>query len=276
MTTLAGVRSLLFAPGSDERKLRKALSTGADAVIADLEDAVAPGAKEEARRVVAAVLVGHAPGVVRCIRVNAAGSAEMLADLELVERIRPHAVIVPKAEPGTVPELPDGVVAIALIETAAGLRGAYQLACMPRVNALMLGSADLSSELGLEPRDDGLELLHARSQLVVDAAAAGVVAPLDGPELRFREIDRLRAQVAIARSLGLGGKACIHPDQVRIVNEGFAPRADEVEWARRALAAQAAGHRDGRGAVELEGTMIDEPVAARARAILARSEGRTQ
>ena len=125
--------------------------------------------------------------------------------------------------------------------------------------------------LGLEPHGDGLELLFARSCIAVDSAAAGIGRPIDSPCLSFRDLEVVRHESQRARALGFGGKACIHPAQVAVVNAAFTPSAEQVEWAESTLAALADAEREGRGAVALAGTMIDEPVAARARGILARA-----
>ncbi len=164
---LSHARSLLFAPGSDERKLANALASEADLVVADLEDAVAPADKPAAREVVARVAS-------RVVRVNGADTEWFADDLALVAGMELDAVVLPKANPEAVAALsPWGPPVIAIVETAQGLRLAYETACSPRVAALILGAVDLGAELGLEPRADGLEILHARSRVVVDSAAAG-------------------------------------------------------------------------------------------------------
>jgi citrate lyase subunit beta / citryl-CoA lyase len=262
---LASVRSLLFAPGNEERKLRRALESDADAVIADLEDAVPAAEKDRAREVVRGVLAERSPGPLRLLRIAAA------ADLELVAELDVDAVVVPKATAAAVRELPAAPPVVAIVETPTGLREAHAVASAPAVAALMLGAVDLSAALGLEPYGNGLELLFARSSLAVDSAAAGIQRPFDSPCLDFREVETVRRESVFARSLGFAGKACIHPAQVAEVNAAFAPSAEQVEWAERTLAALAEGEREGRGAVALAGTMIDEPVAARARGILART-----
>ena len=261
---LKHLRSLLFAPGSDERKLRKALEAGADLVVADLEDGVAPERKGEARELVARVRP-HA------VRVNGVDTPWFQDDLALLRGLQLDAVMLPKASPESVAALGDeGPPVIAIVETAQGLRLAFETASRPRVAALMLGTADLGAELGLEPREDELEILYARSKVVVDSAAAGVGPPIDVVHLDFRDLAGLERSARFARSLGFGAKACIHLDQVPVVNSVFASDADEVEWARRVVEAFERGKREGRGAVALEGTMVDLPVVERARRILER------
>lgn len=265
---LASVRSLLFAPGNEERKLRGALESEADAVIADLEDAVPAREKDRAREVVREVLgEAGAPGgdPLRLLRIADP------ADLELATELGVDAVVIPKATAAGVRDLPPGPLAVAIVETPAGLRDAHAIASSAGVAALMLGAVDLSAALGLEPYGDGLELLFARSSIAVDSAAAGIGRPIDSPCLDFRDLDVVRREAERARLLGFAGKACIHPAQVTAVNAAFTPSSEQVEWAESTLAALAEAERDGRGAAALAGTMIDEPVAARARGILART-----
>jgi citrate lyase beta subunit len=271
--SLATARSLLFAPGLEERKLQKALGAGADAVVADLEDAVPAGEKEAARAVARRVLEGRATRSLVAVRPNAVGTAHWEADLEAVSGLELDALVLPKATPEAVTALgPDGPPVIAIVETALGLRQAFETARLPRVAALVLGAVDLGAELGLEPRADGLEVLYARSQLVVDSAAAGIRSPFDLVHLDIRDDEGLEAEARLARSLGFRGKACIHPAQIEIVNRVFSPTEEEQEHARRVIEAYEHALADGRGVVALDGEMIDLPVVERARRVLAETE----
>ena len=270
-----GLRSLLFAPGSDERKLRRALQTGADAVIADLEDAVAPARKDEARALVARVLGDEGSAAATMVRVNGTDSPHFERDLELVQRLPLQAIVLPKATPESVDALgPDGPPVIAIVETAQGLRLAYETASHPRVEALVLGAVDLGLELGLESRPDGQEVLFARSKLVMDSAAAGIRGPFDLVHVDVRDDEGLEAESRLARSLGFRGKVCIHPAQVDIVNAVFAPGEDELARARRIVESYTQGIAEGRGAVALDGEMIDLPVFERARLLIADNKRR--
>lgn len=270
---ISHLRSLLFAPGSDEHKLHKALESAADAVVADLEDAVAPEEKTAAREVVRDVLsTGARP--VTAVRVNGFDTTYFRDDSALVSDLAPDAVVLPKATPEAVAALGlDGPPVIAIVETAEGLRLAYETARAPRVVALVLGAADLGAELGLEPRGDGLEILYARSKVVVESAAARIRAPFDIVYLDFQDQEGLEEQARLARSLGFRGKACIHPDQVEAVNRVFAPTAAELDWARRVVEAFEEAEVTGRGVVAFDGTMVDLPVVERARRILAEAKG---
>jgi citrate lyase beta subunit len=268
---LSTLRSLLFVPGGDERKLAKAFASEADAVVADLEDGVAPAEKERARAVAARVLASAGARPAPMLRVNAGSRA----DLEAAAALPLTAIVVPKATPAAIAALGGGEAPVlALVESAAGLQAAYEVASARRVAALMLGPIDLGAELGLEPRAGGEELLYARSKLVVDSAAAGVRPPFDGVFPDIRDSAGLAAEVELARSLGLRGKGCIHPAQLETVNRGFAPRAERVAWARAVIAAYERGLAEGKGAVGLDGEMIDLPVAKRARRILDEHERR--
>jgi citrate lyase beta subunit len=274
---LTQLHSLLFAPGNDQRKLRKALASEAHGVVCDLEDAVPPGEKNAARELTRRALATTDKGpdpLLRMVRINAVGTSYWEDDLRAVEELDLDAIVLPKATPETVEALgDDGPPLIAIVETAAGLRLAYEAARSRRVAALALGAVDLGAELALEPREDGLEILHARSVLVVDSAAAGIRAPFDVVRLDWHDEARLEAECRLARSLGFGGKLCIHPSQLAVVNRVFGPAAEDVAWASRVLEAYDEGLSTGRGAVALDGQMIDLPVVERARRILAESKG---
>jgi len=265
---LAGARSLLFAPGNSERKLRKALASDAHGVIADLEDGVAPDERELARELVERVLGESGPGPTRCLRINPPGP-DFERDVALSHALPGVIVVLPKATPEALVALEGDAPVVATVETPAGLDAARRLAAHPRVIALMLGSLDLSAALGLRPREDGLELLFARSELVLASALAGVRAPFDGPRAEFRDHDGLQHDVDLAASLGLGGKACIHPDQIAAVNAGFGPSEAQVRWAHAVLEEYEAAVRRGSGLTVVDGAMVDEPVVARARAVIA-------
>ena len=265
------MRSLLFAPGSEEHKLGKALESEADAVVADLEDGVAPDRKAEAREVVARLLgAGRGDGPARLVRINPPGSDHFMHDLALLAGLDLDAIVLPKATPGSVLTLPgSGPPVIAIAETAEGVRRAYETAVLPNVAALALGAADLAVELHLRPRPDGLEIVYARSKLVLDSAAAGIRGPLDVVYFDVRDGQGFEAECVLARSLGLTGKLCIHPAQVPIANRVFAPSEEELDWARSVLAAYEAGLSEGRGAVALAGKMIEMPIVKQARGLLA-------
>jgi citrate lyase beta subunit len=269
MERFAAARSLLFVPGDDPRKLARAWKSSADGVIVDLEDAVLPDRKDLARKLVVDSLPASGPAPLRVVRVNGTDTVWGLDDLAALDGAPVDAIMMPKATTHSLDRMPDGdVPVIALVETAVGLRQAYDIANHPRVHALALGAADLGAELRWQPRPDGLELLHARSTLVLDSAAAGIRPPFDAVYLDTRDTAGLKREADVARSLGLGGKACIHPAQVDVVNEVFSPSEQEIRAAQEVLDAFDAAVADGASAVTVvRGRLVDAPVAAQARIV---------
>jgi citrate lyase beta subunit len=221
MTDLLALRSLLFVAANDADALAGAYGSAADAVVADLEDPVPDSEKQRGRDVVRDVFATVRDGAPRLVRVNVLDGPFAADDLELAGAVRADALVIPRATPERVAMLPaDGCPVVAVIETAAGLRGAYEVASHPRVRALALGANDLGAELGLEPRSDGHELLYARSKVVVDAVAADVrrifdrVCPHRGP-------DALEADALLGRQLGFTGKSTTTPADAEAINRIF-------------------------------------------------------
>lgn len=209
------------------------------------------------------------------MRINAVGSSFHAEDRALVSALDLDAVVLPKATPAAVDSLgADGPPLVAIVESAEGVRLAYELASRPRVVALQIGAVDLGAEIGLEPRADGLELLYVRSKLVLDAAAAGIRSPFDVVHLDVRGGEALEAECRTARSLGFRGKACIHPAQVPVVNAAFSARHEEIAWARKVLAAYDQAVAEGRGVLSVDGEMVDLPVVTRAQRVLAEADRR--
>jgi citrate lyase subunit beta/citryl-CoA lyase len=263
------LRSFLFAPADDERKLRKALNSGAHAVIADLEDAVAPGAKSGARALLKRVFDSVDRGCVRLVRVNAFGTTFWGDDLDLLTRVAVDGIVLPKASATAVRSLDSNLPpVVALVETAVGVQESAEIAKSDSVQALALGSIDLAAELGTHARSDGLELLYVRSKLVIDSAAAGLRPPIDTIFPNFKDGGALEAEAELARSLGLGGKLCIHPAQIEVVNRVFEPRQAEVDAARQLVAAYDQAVESGRGVVVLNDRMVDVAVVKQARRLL--------
>lgn len=266
MPSLDRARSYLFVPATDAHRVDKALASSAHAVVVDLEDAVAPDRKDEARALVAERLRTPRPGGgAQLVRVNGLDTAHARADGQALEGLALDGVIVPKAAPQPLQSLaPSGPPVVALIETAVGLRRAFETASRPRVTRLMLGNVDLAAELGATPGPDQRELLHARSVLVVDSLAAGLAGPIDGPCTAIGDEEALRAETVAAKALGFTAKACVHPNQLATVHDVFAPTDEELALARRIVAAA----EGSRGAVAVDGQMVDAPVVARARRLL--------
>lgn len=262
----------LFVPGDRPERFAKAAAAGADLVVLDLEDAVAPGVKDTARADVADWL--DRAEVLCAVRVNATAPLldADLADLAALAGSAPRLVMLPKAEDpalvaDVVARLPRGSRVVALVETARGVLTAPAVAAVPGVERLAFGSFDLAAELGVDP-DHGPAMATARGALVLASAAAGLAAPVDGVTGAVDDAQRLAADVATSRALGFAAKLCIHPRQVPAVAEAFAPSADERAWAERVLA----GAGDN-GVAVVDGRMIDKPVVDRARRVLATAAG---
>ncbi len=271
MGILGAATTLLFVPGDRPERFAKAEAAGADLVVIDLEDAVSPAAKDDAR---AAALEWQGTAKA-AVRINATGTPWHHADVTaLAADGVPRLVVVPKADAASLvaaaSALPAGTELLALVETAAGVLDAAAIAAVPGVARLAIGTYDLAAELGVDP-DDAVALAAARGALVLASAAAGLPAPVDGVTGAVRDPERLAADVAAARRLGFGGKLCIHPTQVGPTARGFAPRPVERDWARRVVTAVDSA---GGGVCTVDGRMIDEPVVVRARRILDHPIGR--
>jgi citrate lyase subunit beta/citryl-CoA lyase len=264
-------RSYLYVPGDKPAMLAKAAGRGADALIVDLEDAVAPAAKASARAAVATWLWDEPQPVPVWVRVNA--GPERIDDLEALAGIPALAgvVLAKTAGPddlwaasavlGATPLMP-------LLETAAGIFDAREIARQPNVAQLQIGEVDLAGELGLEPGPDEAELATARSMVVMASAAAGIDPPVGPVSRNFSDAAALAESTRRVRRLGFVGRACIHPAQIAVVHEVFTPTPAEVEAARAAVAALA----DGGVAVDADGRLIDPAVLPAAQRTLAFAE----
>ena len=260
-------RSYLFVPGARPERFDKALAAGAHRVIIDLEDAVPLDSKNEAREAVAAWLNAKHPVTVR---INGVGTAWFEDDLGLCVNEGIEAIVLPKAEEASVIAgirrvTGDRVAVLPLIETARGLWNALEIARAPGVERLLFGSLDYQLDLGVVDE----ELLHARSQLVLVSRVADLVPPVDGVTAAFDDPAIVRREAQRARALGFGGKLCIHPRQVTEVNATFRPTTEEIAWAQRVVAADAASPG---AAVAVDGKMVDRPVLLKAQGILVEAE----
>ncbi|WP_245718184.1 HpcH/HpaI aldolase/citrate lyase family protein [Nocardia miyunensis] len=268
---LATARSFLFVPGDRPDRFDKAVGVGPDVVIIDLEDAVAADRKDAAREYAVEWL---SRGGRAMVRVNGAGTAWHADDVEAL-RATGAPVMLPKAQSAdvlgdVVARLGYGSV-VALVETARGIRDIDAVCAAEGVVRVALGNVDLSAELGVDP-DSHTALAHVRGKLVLGAIAAGLPAPIDGVSTAFDEPERLERDLAHAKELGFGGKLCIHPKQVSVVNDGFLPTEAEKAWAERILGAT----RGIDGVAVLDGAMIDAPVIRRAERLAANSAARPQ
>jgi citrate lyase subunit beta/citryl-CoA lyase len=258
----------LFVPADRPERYGKAASSGADAIIIDLEDAVAPEAKPAARLALCASGALPASGAVY-VRVNALGTPWHADDIKAVGALAIAGIMLPKAkrpdEIASIAAVLRDIPIIALIETAAGLAAARMIAGAGSVARLAFGSIDFCADLGLQHTREAL--LFARSEIVLASRLGGLMAPLDGVTTSIDEPMLIEDDALHANILGFGGKLCIHPRQLSPARAGFMPSAAEISWARKILAAG-----DG-GATLVDGTMVDAPVRLRARQILRRIEG---
>jgi citrate lyase subunit beta/citryl-CoA lyase len=262
-------RSFLFVPADRPERFLKALASGADRIIVDLEDAVALEQKDAARATLEKWLAAPPDGARVLVRINGSETGWHGDDLRLANLPGVAGLVVPKAEdPAALATvraaLDSSRELLALVETIKGFVNLRQVAAVQGLARLAFGSVDFCSEAGIGAEDR--ELDYVRSQLVIESRYAGLAAPVDGVTLALDDAQVLEADTRRARSFGFGGKMCIHPKQVGAVNEGFVPSAVEREWAARVLAAL----RDNpHGAVAVDGKLVDKPVIDRARLILA-------
>jgi len=276
-------RSVLFTPGDEAEMMRKALDGDADVVVFDLEDAVAPGAKEEARSSVAEVLDEledeDKPEI--WVRINPldAGGREDLRALAGDEENEPSCFVVPKANSASTVRrvayaLDEGggdAGLVPIVETAEGVVNASEIAGASRVSAVVFGAEDLSADIGATRTDEGTEIIYARQKVVTAASAAGVDA-LDTLWTDFRDEEGLRRDTERAVRFGYDGKLAIHPAQVDRINDAFTPEEGRVEWAERIMNAKREADERGKGVFEVEGEMVDEPLVEQARTVLERAK----
>jgi len=265
-SALSTVGLPLFAPADRPDRYAKALASGADAVIFDLEDAVAISDKEQARSLLseAREALASAP-CPKLVRINAEGTPFHAADLVAARNLPLAGLVVPKVESvDTVRSVADktGLPVLALIESGPGLAAARHIAAAGA--RLVFGSIDFAADLGCALSRQAL--LFARCELVLASRLANAPTPLDGVTTAIKNLDQVRDDAAYAASLGFGGKLLIHPAQIDPAAAGFRPTEADIEWAARVLAA-------GReGAAALDGAMIDAPVRLRAEQILRRAK----
>ncbi|MEI5680796.1 CoA ester lyase [Mesorhizobium sp. CCNWLW179-1] len=258
MVNLSAIRTALFVPADRPERFIKAAASGADAVILDLEDAVAISAKDAARMALITNFT-HLPVIVR---INAGSTAWHTADLAAVAKLDVAAAMLPKAEDAAacveVAKVA-GKPVVALIESARGLAKARDIAAAPGVVRLAFGSIDYCTDLGCAHLRE--VLLPARHELVLASSLAGIAGSLDGVTARLDDLSISHDDAAHAHALGMTGKLCIHPSQIAEVRRAFVPSEQEIVWAQRVLSS-------GDGAVAVDGNMVDEPVRTCARAIL--------
>lgn len=275
-------RSVLYIPGSKERALEKARTLPVDAIIFDLEDAVAMEEKANARKLLAATLAaGGYGGRVQIVRVNGTDTEWYDDDLAAMMEIGPQAILVPKVESiGQVTRLAERLDAHpacaetriwAMMETPRGILHANAIATGARMGGFVLGTNDLAKELNCRFRPDRLPLQTSLQTCLLAARAQGLVC-VDGVYNAFKDVEGLRAECEQGRDLGMDGKTLIHPDQVAVANEVFAPTAAEIDLARRQIAAFEAAEAQGQGVAVVDGKIVENLHIVTARATLAKAE----
>lgn len=273
MPPLAAARTLLFVPAQRPERFDKALASGADAVVVDLEDAVPPAEKASARAALVqawpALAAAPVPVVVRINPPPGDEAAQDLAALAACGEVA--AVMVPKAESpqalhAVSTQLPQAAL-LPLIESAAGWAALAAIAAAPRVLRLAFGHIDFMADTGLQCGEDQRELDPLRFAIAMQTRLCGLASAIDGVTTAFDDARLLREDTHRALRFGFGGKLCIHPRQVPIVHAAMRPTDAELRWAERVLAADA---QAGGAAVQLDGRMVDRPVVQQAQRVLSR------
>jgi citrate lyase subunit beta/citryl-CoA lyase len=277
-------RSWMFVPGNQPRRIEKVKNLFADVIIYDLEDAVAVSEKETAQQLVAEAIQQY-KGRTQFVRINDRTTPFYIGDLEAVicseltgiilsktegpEDIRETCEILTKIERDNCIEI--GTMQIVpLIESASGVFHAYQIAAASkeRVKRLAFGSVDYTLDINAQLTKEGTELLYARSQLVIHSRAAGIEAPIDAVYIHIKDTEGLNRDARFAKQLGFQGKLIVHPDQIGPVHDIFSPTLLEIAEATAISAAFDEAVLRGNAAIQLNGKMIDYPVAARAKKII--------
>ncbi|MFS2100910.1 CoA ester lyase [Variovorax sp. Varisp85] len=263
-------RTYLFVPGTHPDRFGKALASGADRIVLDLEDAVAPADKADARAIVVAWLQGVSPAdrSRTVVRINDAGSPWFAADLAALGDAAAAEVLLPKAESAAqiarVRAALPGAAVLALVESAQGVAQVESIAAAG-VQRLVFGTLDFALDLDMDIATDARGLAYAASRIAIASRVASLPAPVSGVTPQLDDETRLLSDLAEARQTGFGAKLCIHPRQVQPIHAALQPSAQALDWARRVLAADAASP----GAARLDGRMVDRPVVLQAQRTLA-------
>lgn len=269
-------RSALYIPGSKPRALDKARGLPVDAILFDLEDAVSPDEKVTARDVLSSALaMGGYGGRARIVRINALDTPWGRDDAAALSDMGCDAVLLPKvsgpADVDALAALLPGLPVWAMMETPMGVLNAAAIAAHPMVEGFVLGTNDLAKDLRTRPGAGRAPLMTALQTCLLAARAHGIVA-IDGVYNAFKDDEGLRAECAQGRDMGFDGKSLIHPAQVAIANEAFAPSPEEIDLARRQIAAFEAAQAEGQGVAVVDGSIVENLHVATARATLARAE----
>ena len=272
------LRSLLFTPGDSGRKLQKAAHSGADGVVIDLEDAVAPSALTDAHQLTLEALTSIDFGQSqRLVRINGNSYDAAEADLKAILPGRPDGIVIPKVESADFLKhiadlVDDGIKLFALIETAMGfIKLPEIITASDKLAGLVLGGEDLIASLGAKSTPSKKELLYARGALVMAAAAQGLQA-IDTPHTAWRDVESLTAEAKEVAELGFSGKLAIHPVQIGPIHKAFSPTEAEIEWANDILQESERLREQGIGVFSYGGRMIDEAHIKLANRILAMTD----
>lgn len=264
--------SFLFVPGTRPERFTKALDSGADAVIIDLEDAVAEEDKASARDAIRSAWPSFSTEQKKrlIIRSNSPGSKFYAADLILVQELDAACLLIPKSESldqiNGAAQILSNTAIIPMIETAIGLDHLNEIANSEQVLRLAIGNIDLQADLGMVCDPQETELQTARFQIVLASRLAQIAPPIDGVTPSTDDIERIAEDAERAKRMGFGGKLCIHPKQVGLIEAAFTPTEEQVAWAQRVIEADKGSKG---GAVKLDGRMIDRPVVLLAQRTLA-------
>ncbi|MCO4776111.1 MULTISPECIES: HpcH/HpaI aldolase/citrate lyase family protein [Lentibacter] len=270
-------RSVLYIPASKERALDKARSLDVDAIIFDLEDAVTPDAKVEARDTLKAALKEGGYGArAKIIRLNGLDSAWGREDAEAMKDAEADAFLLPKVSSAADVEALAAIIGKdkdiwAMIETPMGVMKAEEIAAHPQMKGFVAGTNDLAKELNCRFRADRLPMITSLSMMLLAAKAHGIVA-IDGVYNQFKDDEGLAAECAQGRDMGFEGKTLIHPAQVAVCNEAFSPSAEEIDLAERQIAAFEETEASGQGVAVVDGKIVENLHVETARKILALAE----
>jgi len=259
----------LFVPGNRPERFDKALASGTDAVILDLEDAVASRDKDAARASVQHWIAANRGAAERIlVRINDSATPWFAADLDMLRDSDIPSAMLPKAETqaqiqAVAAALRAGGGVLAIIETALGLKNVDAVAAARGVTRIAFGTLDFGVDLNLSGDDRGL--IYPSAQIALASRCAGIGSPVAGVTPTIGDEGRLLADLAFARAFGYGAKLCIHPKQVAAIRQALIPTAAEIHWARRVIAAVEASE----GAAQVDGKMVDRPVLLKAQSILA-------
>lgn len=280
-------RSMLFMPGNNPGMLQSAAILGADSIILDLEDAVSLTEKDSARILVREAIKNvDYSGVEVVVRVNPLSTPYADEDIDVIARVKPDALMIPKATEEELKEIhkrldviesEEGfekghIKLVPIVETAYGVENVYEIIkSSNRVVAVLLGGEDLTSDMGVKRTKEGKEISYARNRVAV-ACRAMRIDGIDTPFTDTNDFDGLRKDIILAKSLGMTGKSSINPRQIDTIHDVYAPAQAEIIHAQRVLDAMEEAAREGKGVFSLDGKMVDAPVITRAKNVVALSK----